>query len=394
MKICFITNYVHPTKGGSKKYLFEIMNELKKQGHKVTLVSYDSGYPDNFVDEIIYMKSLPVPIIGNSLNTIFIGLFSFFKTMGKDYEIFCFESGFMGIWALLFKLRKKPTVTFSMRYGLNLLKLNLRNYNSSLKSLPMFFFNYVIWEIIFFINEFMDVLISDKIIVLNDEAKDVWLRHNIKPSKIEIIPFGTDLEKYKPLKKDKNLQKELEIEKEYKILLYVGHLEFSRNIDQLILAFPMITEKIKDQPIKLVVVGSGLMKEQIHQMVKRTRLEDKIIFLNHIHDENKLNKIYNIADLLILPQVPGTSSILAVSAGTPVATIHNTKGLLAAVDQKILNNFFYFDSSKPESIAEGCYYLIKHPEILESMSKNGLEIIKDYSWNKITFKFINCLENI
>lgn len=394
MKICFITNSVHPTSGGSKKYLFEIMKALKHQGHKITLVcSEGTDYSNNFVDEIIYIKRIPLPLIENIITTTTIGLLSFIKLIKKDHDFYCFESGFIGIWALLFKIiKRKPTISFSMRYGLNILKLNIRLFDLKFSKLITFLF-YFIWEVIFFINEVFDVFISDKIIVLNDEAKNVWINNKINPKKIDIVPFGVDLKKYKPIKKDYNPIKELSFNNKFITILYIGHLEFSRNIDKLVLALPEL-KKITNQQFKLVIVGSGPIKDYLSNIIINSKIEDNIIFVPHINDEIILNKLFNISDLLVLPQVPGTSSILSVAAGTPVATIKNTKNLLGAVDKKILEIFFYFDSPEPKSIAQGIYYLINHPKILDNMSKNGMNIIEEYSWDIIALKLIDILKTL
>ena len=144
----------------------------------------------------------------------------------------------------------------------------------------------------------------------------------------------------------------------------------------------------------IVIVGSGSLEKFLKELVCKLKLEKCVIFIPHIHDEIKLNKVYNLGDLLVLPQVPGTVSIQAMACGLPVVTLRNKSGLLAAVDERILNNFVFFNSDNPEEISKTCYDLFKNPEILNSISQKGLKIITDYSWQNISIKLIKFLESL
>jgi len=400
MKICFMAHSVHPTAGGSTKYFFEVVQEIRKQGHYVTLICTDKASSRNIkVDELLFVKSLvkQVPVV----QTILFGLLAFLKVRRRNFDVYCFESGYMGIWTILFKLRKKgPLVSFSMRYGWKMLRLNLQNSCTILRPLRPYVFLYILWELIFFIGEVLDVRLSDRVIVLSNESKKVWVDSGIDPTKIEVIPYGVNLGIYKPLKikKDQELLRELKIRENDKIILYVGHLEPLRNVDKLIMAFSILLRKIKNSEInenfKLIIVGSGLLEKRLKKLVNKLRLSEHVRFVPHIHDEIKLNKFYNLGNLFVLPQVPGTTSILAMACGLPVVTIKNKLNAFGTIDERILGNFIFADSANPEKISETCYKLLKNPEILSIISKKSLKMIADYSWQNVSIKLIKSLEQL
>jgi glycosyltransferase involved in cell wall biosynthesis len=391
-----MTHSVHPTAGGSTKYFFEVTQEIKKQGHHVTLVCTDKASNENIeVDDLLFVKQVPSRIFEYLIQTMLFGLLAFLKVRRKDFDIYCFESGYMGIWAALFKLtKKKPLVSFSMRYGWNVLRLNLRDkYLARRLGLA-----YILWEISFFINEVLDVRLSDKVIALSNDAKKVWIDAGITPAKIEVIPYGVNLEKYGPADKDEELLRELQLAENDNIVLYVGHLDPVRNVDKVVQAFAILSHKPRDsetdETLKLIIVGSGISEDSLKGLVNELGLMKDVKFVPHTHDETRLNKIYNLGDLMVLPQVPGTVSVQAVACGLPVVTLQNKMGLLAAVDERIVSNFVLFDSVDPEKIASTCYELLKNPEMLDNISKKGLELIVDYSWQNISKTLIEFLEEV
>lgn len=146
--------------------------------------------------------------------------------------------------------------------------------------------------------------------------------------------------------------------------------------------------------LKLIIAASGILEERLKELVKKLGLDESVRFVPHVHDEARLNKIYNLGDLLVLPQVPGTVSIPAVACGLPVVTVRNSMGLLAAVDERVANNFILCNSPDPREIANTCYQLLKDPQRLDDIRKAGLELITEYSWERISARVIEFLENL
>jgi glycosyltransferase involved in cell wall biosynthesis len=394
MRICFMTHSVHPTMGGTTKYFFEVTQKLKSQGHHVTLVCTGEVSSKNIdVDDLILVRQFPIWGFKYLVQTMFFGLLAFLKVRRKKFDVYCFESGYIGIWLALFKLTKRePFISFSMRYGWKMLKISLKNkyfyqslmtFHDILRSI-----RYVLWETVFFIYEVLDVHLSDKIIVLNNEAKKVWTDSGITRTKIDVIPYGVDLTIYKPLNKDQRLLTEFVIGQNDKIILYVGHLDAIRNFNRLIYAFSILSERWRSSQmqgtLRLLVVGSGSAERTFKHLVTKIGLDEVVRFVPHIHDEARLNRIYNLGDFFVLPQIPGTTALLAMACGLPVVTIKNSKSdCQGYIEENILNGFVLLDSADPKIISEACWQLLQDPEKLDDISQKGLKIISDYSWENV-----------
>jgi glycosyltransferase involved in cell wall biosynthesis len=397
-----MTHLVHPTRGGTTKYFFEVTQEMKRQGHHVTLVCTGEGSSKNIdVDDLILVRQFPIWGFKYLVQTILFGLLAFLKVRRKKFDVYCFESGYIGIWLALFKLTKRePFVSFSMRYGWKMLNVSLKNkyFYKSLMTLHGILRStrYVLWEIVFFIYEVLDVHLSDKIIVLNNEAKKVWADSGITRTKIDVIPYGVDLKIYKPLNKDQSLLTEFGISQNDKIILYVGHLDAIRNFNRLIYAFSILSERWRNSQMKgtirLIVVGSGSAERTFKHLVTKMGLDEVVRFVPHIHDEAKLNRIYNLGDFFVLPQIPGTTALLAMACGLPVITIKNSRSECQGyIEENILNGFVLLDSADPNIIAEACWQLLQDPRKLDDISRKGLKIISDYSWKNVAIQVSDLL---
>jgi glycosyltransferase involved in cell wall biosynthesis len=249
--------------------------------------------------------------------------------------------------------------------------------------------------LIFSTNEVLDVRLADRVIVLGKESKELWVNKGIAPSKIDTVPFGIDLKIYGPVKKDRELMNESGLADNDRVVLYVGHLDATRNPAPAVKAFSILLKKPAKaalrECLRLLVVGSGPLEKSLKEMVAELKLEEHVRFLPHTHDEMKLNKIYSLGELVILPNPPGTIAIQATACCLPVITIQNKSGFLGAIDERLLANFILLDSADPEKIAESCYDLLNSPEKLRDISNKGKEMISDYSWENVSRQLSNLL---
>lgn len=393
MKICVLTHSVHPTGGGSTKYFYEISQMLNGNGNDITLVcTAKASDRDIKVNDVIPVTQIPVPIFGHILQTIFFGLFSFLKLMGRNFDIYCYESGYIGFWASLFKLfKRKPLIAFSMRYGLRMLLHNLKNEQ---KKINLGFLVYSIWEIVFFVNEWIDVHIADRVVVLNKEAKELWKDSGLSASKIDIIPYGIDLSKYYPQTNTKDISKEIGIKNTDKIILYLGHLEPMRNVDKLVQAFNLLIDKRPNKNHKLLIIGSGRSEQNIKGLVNELNLSENVIFVPHIHDEHLLNKFINLGDIMVIPYPPGSTALIGAACGLPIITVENKGDLLGTIDEKLLNEFIILKSNEPVLMAKTCNELLDDNDKRNLISKKEFSAIKNYSWSYISQKLIKYFEYI
>lgn len=134
---------------------------------------------------------------------------------------------------------------------------------------------------------------ADKVVFVSDrtlkEAKKFYSKYMYK---FICIPAFIDTSKFYPLSKmeKEKLREKYKLEKNKKYVLYVGRLEPLKGIELLIEVIKELRESIK---LELLVVGEGLL-------LKKIKSYDFVNYLGKIPNE-EMNKIYNIADLFILP---------------------------------------------------------------------------------------------
>ena len=122
-------------------------------------------------------------------------------------------------------------------------------------------------------------------------------------------------------------------------ILFVGSLNKRKQLDILINAFFNIADKLPNF-VNLIIIGDGEELDELQKLVKKIKLEDRIIFLGKITDNNKLIEFYKKAivsvsygqaGLTVLQSfgfgVPFITKINAISGGEKTNIKHGENGL-------------------------------------------------------------------
>lgn len=140
---------------------------------------------------------------------------------------------------------------------------------------------------------------------------------------ILITPFGVDINKFKPNKKDK---KSNEI-----VIGTIKTLEEKYGIEYLIKAFHILTNKHKNLNLKLKIAGKGSKENELKALCKDLKIEDKVEFLGFLHPD-KVPDTLNDFDIAVFPSVLdsesfGVAAVEAEACGVPVI-VSNVGGLM------------------------------------------------------------------
>ncbi len=135
--------------------------------------------------------------------------------------------------------------------------------------------------------------------------------------KYEVITNGVDISFFKP-ENSESFFKKYNLSHKNKHILFVGRLHPEKSITTLIKAVPEI---LKKQPNAIVlIVGDGHQKEELQALVKKMRLQEKILFLGRIAGED-LVIAYNACDIFCLPslaELEGMVVLEAMACGAPI----------------------------------------------------------------------------
>ncbi len=226
---------------------------------------------------------------------------------------------------------------------------------------------------------------STKTVANSSATMDSCLENGLEKEKLNIIPFGVDINFYKPLKipKDENTFQ----------ILSVGYLIERKGFEYLIRAVNEVLNKHKD--VRLTIVGSGPLEEKLKSLITELKLENNAKIMKNVSDDELL-QLYNSSDLFVLPSIvdsQGNTEGLGVvlleamacelpvvgsdTGGIPDIIRHSETGLL--VPEKDISG-----------LSEAILNLIENEELRENIAINGYNQIREkFSWEKIAESYIS-----
>ena len=181
-----------------------------------------------------------------------------------------------------------------------------------------------------------------------------------------------------------------EIKDEYgfsgkKVLLCVGRLNtHNRKVDLLLDAH----ELIHDENIVTIIVGNGLTEQQI----KRIEICKGACYLGAIFDPLKINEIYKMADVFIMPGGVGLAINHAFYHGLP-AIIENVNHSPEAYYLKDGINGFVFNKADPEDLKNKILKVLSNKELHDRMSREALKTVKEEaSFERMQEGFVKAID--
>ncbi|MHA1337846.1 MAG: glycosyltransferase family 4 protein [Promethearchaeota archaeon] len=217
------------------------------------------------------------------------------------------------------------------------------------------------------------------IIAISEFTKNELIRKlKIESEKIVVIRNGMNHKIFYPLKEEE-LNKVKPLLPQHKKILHVGYEMERKNFITLLKAFYIIRRL--GHNIKLIRVGES----RYSHLINNLGLEKHIIYLRNISDE-RLREIYNLCDLYIYPSLYegwGAPGLEAAACGTPVICSD------IPIFREIYQDYpIYFPPRDYKKLAKIIINTINNDEKKKEMSKKGLKIVKQYSWEKSAEKFL------
>ncbi|MEA2097796.1 MAG: glycosyltransferase family 1 protein [Patescibacteria group bacterium] len=238
------------------------------------------------------------------------------------------------------------------------------------------------------LNTLLSVKWSSKIISPSESTKkDLIKYYDINPEKIKVVYHGVSSIKYPVLSiKHRN--------KESFNILFIGRLEKRKNLVNLVKAFEIFKKryKIQDTRYKLILVGKeGFGFNEIKKAIQRSSYKNNIVLKSYISEKEK-NKLYQNADVFVLPSFYegfGLPVLEAMSHGIPV--ICSKTSSLSEIAE---NAALLVDPNNPKKIAEAINKIFSDNDLRKKMIESGFENVKKFNWEKCAretlFTLLNC----
>lgn len=188
---------------------------------------------------------------------------------------------------------------------------------------------------------------------------------------IRIIPNGVETTTFAPPLVDRRGKHRLFI------LLAVGRLIERKGWHHLLQAIAILHERGYAGQVRVVLVGTGDMEEQLRQLCAELKLQDAAEFAG-FHERHEMPTFYQDADLFVLPSFNEGMSIAlleAASAGLPVI-VTDTGGTAELVQ----DNGLVIPWADPAALADAIETFLRQPELCRTMGDKSRSVAQRFSW--------------
>jgi glycosyltransferase involved in cell wall biosynthesis len=245
---------------------------------------------------------------------------------------------------------------------------------------------------------------ADVLTAISKSIKDSMLDAGADPSKIVMIPNGTDAERYASAV-NMNVNKWLRIESDAKIILAVGNYRLCKGYEIL---FEAMHDILKNQPKARIVIAGRDKAQKLAGLIDQHKLHGKVILTGEIklpqkvlgiqngenpadHQEDLLAALYQSADVYVSAGVSDGAEGLslaildALTAKLPVVAtnISGNKDIIKDGHSGIL-----VESGNPVRMAEAIVYLLKNPSVAKDYGKIAYEISHQYHWQSVANRYM------
>ncbi len=232
---------------------------------------------------------------------------------------------------------------------------------------------------------FQNIYKSDMIITGSNFTKqEILERLNFTSERVKVIYHGIDHDLFK-IYKDTSVSFELPS----KFIFIVGSIEPRKNLIGLLKAYDSIDKKLKNE-YKLVLAGfKGWENKEVMELINSNK--EDIHYLGYISDI-ELAKTYNLASLFVYPSFYegfGLPPLESMACGTPVICSSTTSLPEVGGDAVI-----YCDPYDIEDIKFQIELVLNDKVLQKDMIKNGLERVKQFTWEKSANKHMQVFEEL
>ncbi|KAF5437628.1 Glycosyltransferase involved in cell wall bisynthesis [Candidatus Methanophagaceae archaeon] len=385
MKILIMDTIKPLDRDGSAIHRWELVNNLVKLGCEVYALS---DIPINPEGVHIY------PLPKRSKITYIIQLIKLVKR--HHFDIIYTRNIIIGIIGLLIKkvckLKLIREVNSISRDEWVLEEKQLTREWKRLRSIKLKFLGYL---------ELFVIRKADAIIVVTQGIKSYLVKQGVNGNKIWVIENGANTELFKPIKNSNvlnDLKDRLHITDDERVVLFVGNLAPWQGVEYLLRAAPIIIEE--NPKTKILIVGDGVLKEQLELLSKELNIEHDLIFTGTVPYE-KVPEYINISDVCAAPFIRARNKSMGLSplkiyeylaCAKPVVA-SNIKGVGDLLEDS--NSGVCVEPDNYNELATAIAKLLKDEVLRGQMGINGRKtVIEKYSWANTARKMKEVFENI
>ena len=377
MKILYIANIRLPTEKAHGIQIMKMCEAFAGLGHEIELVvpwrfNWIKTEPFEYYGVKKNFKITKLP----SLDTVWLGRIGFWVQSFTFAEV--------SVWYALFK---KADIVYS-RDELSLFNLG-------------FFKKNLFWEahdgrLNFIIKNIIKRCAG--IITITEGLKDFYARNGTAREKIFVAPDGVDLEKFTINLNKKECRERFSLPQNKKIIMYTGHLYDWKGSDILLETAREFESKNSESESLFVFVGGTKKDIEIFKSKAESVKLSNIKILGH-KPHYDIPYYLKAADVLVLPNRGDNDISRRYTSPMKLFEYMASGNPIVASDlpsiREILNetNAVLVKPDDSKELADGVIKVLRDDDLSGKISKQALEDIKEYTWQKRADKIISFIKN-
>jgi starch synthase len=218
---------------------------------------------------------------------------------------------------------------------------------------------------------------ADHFIAVTNRAKEALVLEGVPEEKIDVIPMGIDLSKFKPDAEDRlRYREQLGIGGEETVILFIGRMVWEKGVYDFVHAAARICcdGMLGEFQVKFVMVGKGPELDAVRARAEALGIAPWIMFIENC-PYHEMHRMHNIADIFILPSILtktwqeqfGMVLIESMACGKPVIST-----LSGSIPEVVGNAGILVQPNDHGSLYEALRKLIVGKDMREDLGKKAL----------------------
>lgn len=235
---------------------------------------------------------------------------------------------------------------------------------------------------------------ADRIIVVTPKLKELLIeQYNVPERRIKVIENGANTDIFRPITME-TVKKELNLDPDLSYICFVGSFTAWQGLEYLIRCAPAVLEACPNA--RFLLVGDGIIKGMLSELAQELEILETVIFTGMVPYES-VPLYINASDICVVPKIP-------LNSGYSPLKLYEYMACMKPVVASRLEGFEILEKSnsgllvqaeRPEELANKIILLLKDMKLREEMGRNGRNyVIKNHSWDSVVSKLIFYCEEI
>ena len=243
--------------------------------------------------------------------------------------------------------------------------------------------------------EWLNLYLSQRIIVVSSQLKEYYRPWRIDKEKFVVIPNGANIKKFNPNVTAERILNKYQL-KDKVVLGFAGSFHYWHGLENLMNFIQSILKKYPQ--VAFLLVGEGPLKNDLEQALAQNDSKDKVIFSGYV-SYNEMPEYLVAMDIVFAPY-PNMDFFYYsplklyeyLSAGRAVVASRIGQIGEVLVDQQ--NGMLFAPGDYQEMLAK-TIQLLEDPELRRKISQNGRKLAEEkYNWENSAKSVMDTLASV